>query len=404
MKLWLVAISVCLAVATAHAQSSRNPDRAPDYASETYWQKNSIYVLRILDITSLETQQISEWVINSQGERVLKRGTVPNPYKAQYDLETIRIFTPDEIANRHLVQTSNLWFGVSMGSIRPDPPLSKGDLILVSEEKSLPKDRRRLVCKKLDAPMQTLPLIKSLEKISKIRASDDKAAALAKGIQDADPLVVRYCVNTLTDKEARIADESLLKRLLEIRSDKGFPMALRIKAAELYEKSFDKPRAASEKIEWMQEVLRKPADTTGYEIALVAQALIANGERQAVVRFLLGLVNDADTPEPARSVAASAVSAPPCYTPDNGNDLLSMQIFDTYLRLLKHHEAGMRLIAAQGISSICSALKNNPKNKPIIARAEIALEEAIKTETDENVARDLRRLHYPLDFLLEENE
>jgi hypothetical protein len=351
---------VLLCFAAAGQTQAKNTNHAPDMASDDYWDKHNIAIVRVAATGT-----------DDGGTRYVT-----------YEVETLISEAPLETPGT--VPLSHLWFGSGAGT---PGSIAANDRFVFYYAKQEPSP---IVAARLDLPGASR-LVMDLQAIAKLRQNPSDQPAYLSGVFTGDSLVSQYCLRHLLNQPPARASGADLARLLRLRDDVSQDMQARMLANRVANRlagGGDQPDA---EYSWLQATLAAPrAEAWPALKHLVQRMFDFQIRRSETVDFLTRLVLNPAAPLDARIAAYGAFENPRIFLFD-APDAISQQVFETCVQMLQDPEPVIRGAGAALLRNISVAV-SPAVSQPYFERSRAAISDALAVESDGSVRALL--VHY----------
>ena len=367
-KLWCALVVLLTGVALG-----RIPSPPPDFASEEFWQSHDIVLARVTEVPSTQ-DDVQAFV-----------------------LETVRCYTERPYPIERTLRPEALYFGTAKVS-----DIKKGDELLGWQAVG----SRMMAVRKVASPAAKAALIKSLERISVLRAQITIKAA-KECLFTADSLLTSYCVLRLAATRPDVADLACAKRLKAIRGDASEEMRVRLAANRIIpDYSDDRMVASGESRQWLRATLVVTSQNdAGGVLNLVAREVNRQfPDRRDRFAYYAEIIRDESTPLSVRTALVANVVDGGCFDFSNPSGTLESEVFTFVLSLLKATEGEMRISGATTPWAICHRIEDYKQRVLRSREALTAIEAALRTEREEKVRYFMTAYREHLSSLLVQTE
>lgn len=259
--------------------------------SEEYWASHHIWLARVVEVSSDVVPQIT--------------------------VETVQVFTEEKVAERQTIPLNHFW--IPEESPYGQAP-KKGLTLLMSVAREKPA--MYLVIKDTEQS-RLATLVAGLDEIARVRAAENKEAALRAALASSNVKVPEYCLNQFWQLEPKKDDAELIANLVSLRKRRDALGQTRLDADRLLTKLGAHILAPVERVEWLKESLassqghsvselrplikelKKAVSDTG-DLVDFFESLLLDGQGDASVRIaaISGLVDLFDFANPASELSA----------------------------------------------------------------------------------------------------
>jgi len=243
-------------------------------------------------------------------------------------------------------------------------------------------------------------LAKALIAILSIRSDGNTAATLMQNVFDNNPLIAGYCVKQLLSKpiSQSVDNITFVSRLCELRDNENTDVDLRILVSHLANRIRLGNALGGDDYEWDKKAVATSQKLDFYQLnSFVTEMASFPEKRKETVLFLIDLLQKPNIRKAIKCAACGNLYDKPLFNTSQPDDALNGKIVASYISELKDSDPVFRLVAVDGLNTICNRISASPGANTITYRVRNAIEEANETEKDDVIAKrmqtTLARMH-----------
>jgi len=343
-----------------------------DITEESFWTENSVTFVRI-KIAGLNKNAHSKITadivqpITGEPSVALQESVLDNYYCLDWDRHAERngvVLHPGEIVAVYR-------------SINPDPHTGTPPRAYIT---------------RLNQGLES-GLAKALITILHIRNDGNTPNMLMQNVFCNDPLAASYCAKQLLSKPINqsVNDSIFVGRLCELRNNENTDINLRILVSHLANRVKTSDILGGDDYKWGKEAVATSQKLDAYQLNnLVVELASFPEKRKETVSFLINLIQNPNVRKAIRFAACGNLYDKPLFNTSQSDDALNENIVNSYISQLKDKDSMFRLVAVDGLNTLCNRISASPGASTITYRVKNAIEEANETEKDDVVAKRMQ--------------